>query len=53
MGQMHVRTHAAHFPSSTIMLIFHQPVIITSLLNNYQPNIVDILDPTISTNYEP
>ena len=34
---MHVRTHAAHFPSSTIMLIFHQPVIITSLLNNFIP----------------
>lgn len=51
MGQMHVRIHADHFSPSTIMLIFHQPIIITNLLNKYQPNIVDILDPLISTNY--
>ena len=51
MGQMHVRIHADHFPPSNIMLIFHQPVIVPCLPQNYAPHMVGILDPTISTNY--
>lgn len=51
MGQMHVKTHSDHFPPSTILLIFHQPHIVPYLPHNYQPYMVDILDPTISTNY--
>lgn len=48
---MHVRIHSDHFPPSNMMLIFHQPIIVPYLPNKYQPNIVDILDLTISTNY--
>lgn len=51
VGQMHARTHSDHFPPLTMMLIFHQPHIVPCLPKNYQSNIVDILDLTISTNY--
>lgn len=45
---MHVRTHADHFPPLTMMLIFHQPIIIPSLPHNYAPHVVDFIS---STNY--